>query len=68
MDCYKNIQEDLNFNPRSREGSDTWMPSKRNGMSDFNPRSREGSDAAALLSRLQDSDFNPRSREGSDDL
>ena len=44
MDCYKNIQEDLNFNPRSREGSDTWMPSKRNGMSDFNPRSREGSD------------------------
>ena len=46
MDCYKNIQEDLNFNPRSREGSDTWMPSKRNGMSDFNPRSREGSDSA----------------------
>ena len=32
------------FNPRSREGSDTFLPQALPGISDFNPRSREGSD------------------------
>ena len=56
----------INFNPRSREGSDTDSGWKQNDFADFNPRSREGSDG--LSGRLQTSsnDFNPRSREGSD--
>ena len=34
----------LNFNPRSREGSDTASASSNGSCTDFNPRSREGSD------------------------
>ena len=34
----------LNFNPRSREGSDRTNLVIRDADSDFNPRSREGSD------------------------
>ena len=34
-----------NFNPRSREGSDTGVPRLKSAPNDFNPRSREGSDA-----------------------
>ena len=54
------------FNPRSREGSDTKacieLARKRN----FNPRSREGSDSFGRLSVYHPLNFNPRSREGSD--
>ena len=34
-----------NFNPRSREGSDTTVESDKIRRIDFNPRSREGSDS-----------------------
>ena len=33
-----------NFNPRSREGSDTEAPQSLSQTHNFNPRSREGSD------------------------
>ena len=33
-----------NFNPRSREGSDSFAAPTLNLLSNFNPRSREGSD------------------------
>ena len=35
------------FNPRSREGSDTHTKTQLRGKCDFNPRSREGSDCNA---------------------
>ena len=38
------IPHHLNFNPRSREGSDTSYPAFLRLPLDFNPRSREGSD------------------------
>ena len=55
-----------NFNPRSREGSDTRVGRARHPMWHFNPRSREGSDLALSSGVLRCCDFNPRSREGSD--
>ena len=56
----------LNFNPRSREGSD-YMRSRLVIVTfDFNPRSREGSDVYHHAVDGYRSDFNPRSREGSD--
>ncbi len=33
-----------NFNPRSREGSDSFRWQRRSSLHNFNPRSREGSD------------------------
>ena len=39
----------IHFNPRSREGSDSFAAPTLNLLSNFNPRSREGSDA--ILSR-----------------
>ena len=36
----------VNFNPRSREGSDVCRAGQRAEFSNFNPRSREGSDTA----------------------
>ena len=38
-----------NFNPRSREGSDSIFDSASNCKVNFNPRSREGSDAASII-------------------
>ena len=57
----------MDFNPRSREGSDSyWRPARR--IRDyFNPRSREGSDGYLRRFSVCALDFNPRSREGSDD-
>ena len=55
-----------NFNPRSREGSDTRFPRCKRFLGYFNPRSREGSDSHAVHSTLLIMHFNPRSREGSD--
>ena len=56
----------LDFNPRSREGSDhrtsMFQPTTRY----FNPRSREGSDSFFSVFELDIPNFNPRSREGSD--
>ena len=41
-----------NFNPRSREGSDTRSMADRNTMLNFNPRSREGSDLIVYSLKL----------------
>ena len=54
-----------NFNPRSREGSDSVIDYFNIKRLDFNPRSREGSDQN-VCSFLYILHFNPRSREGSD--
>ena len=56
----------MDFNPRSREGSDE--PGERFTCTkeDFNPRSREGSDNIRGFFFLFVINFNPRSREGSD--
>ena len=54
------------FNPRSREGSDTRYSRTVSVFRYFNPRSREGSDTAYKVLSYRCWDFNPRSREGSD--
>ncbi len=56
----------INFNPRSREGSDKAAGTAGRWRVYFNPRSREGSDqeCAELVNCFFY--FNPRSREGSD--
>ena len=60
----------LDFNPRSREGSDRLSSrSHERPRCYFNPRSREGSDAREHQPASRSAgDFNPRSREGSDVL
>ena len=58
---------DIDFNPRSRVGSDmstSFLPSKEGY---FNPRSRVGSDLSCSETILSRYNFNPRSRVGSDD-
>ena len=65
MTCFQALHR-VNFNPRSREGSDVCrLPGPSRPMH-FNPRSREGSDTSALGRWGGFTDFNPRSREGSD--
>ena len=55
------------FNPRSREGSDSLRSLTSQSSCHFNPRSREGSDVADPgFHHPDDLDFNPHSREGSD--
>ena len=56
----------INFNPRSREGSDAGQRKDVFTPIDFNPRSREGSDCRYVLQPPIKNNFNPRSREGSD--
>ena len=56
----------INFNPRSREGSDPPFSGFAGSTQYFNPRSREGSDKIFTRPRRQPEYFNPRSREGSD--
>ena len=56
----------INFNPRSREGSDVCGTMPLPPISNFNPRSREGSDQIEGYALVLGVDFNPRSREGSD--
>ena len=58
----------LDFNPRSREGSDRPGKSEKRGLLYFNPRSREGSDTFPVPVLYRKQNFNPRSREGSDSL
>ncbi len=63
----ESFRRTLDFNPHSREGSDTkdGQPKLPNN---FNPHSREGSDKAVAETRsLLVLNFNPHSREGSDD-
>ena len=57
----------LNFNTRSREGSDLLMCLCRFGMEYFNTRSREGSDQPPHRKLPLHQYFNTRSREGSDE-
>ena len=54
------------FNPRSREGSDSRPRDRGHDAGHFNPRSREGSDSKRVQCTLSLMYFNPRSREGSD--
>ena len=54
------------FNPRSREGSDSGCHIFASVHYHFNPRSREGSDKSWKSSTDGGQYFNPRSREGSD--
>ena len=61
------LPERLNFNPRSREGSDQALQIHPHHQSYFNPRSREGSDVWLPCKIFFRTYFNPRSREGSDD-
>ena len=56
------------FNPHSREGSDSLISILDIRHVDFNPHSREGSDMEDRYHSLSESDFNPHSREGSDVL
>ena len=54
------------FNPHSREGSDSDGVTPFLELGDFNPHSREGSDLVAIHKASPCSNFNPHSREGSD--
>ena len=54
------------FNPRSREGSDSGQQRCTGNHLYFNPRSREGSDCRVEHIKQSCAHFNPRSREGSD--
>ena len=56
----------LDFNPRSHEGSDFPFPGKSKPGNHFNPRSHEGSDVKCLIVDTALCNFNPRSHEGSD--
>ena len=56
----------INFNPRSRKGSDYYIRLPAWFFSDFNPRSRKGSDGGNNMFSFKVADFNPRSRKGSD--
>ena len=44
-----NLSANSDFNPRSREGSDSDSQEQLFSIVHFNPRSREGSDSSALL-------------------
>ena len=56
----------LNFNPRSRVGSDIGRGLKKSEQNHFNPRSRVGSDRLWRKHQARFYYFNPRSRVGSD--
>ena len=56
----------MDFNPRSRVGSDSYTWLYYCAKPDFNPRSRVGSDRLIVLYSRRDINFNPRSRVGSD--
>ena len=58
----------IDFNPRSRKGSDVGCQYASGAFSYFNPRSRKGSDACPQSLPLWPRNFNPRSRKGSDRL
>ena len=55
-----------NFNPHSREGSDSYRMTIGLMVLYFNPHSREGSDQAGTDGSGYSQNFNPHSREGSD--
>ena len=59
----------VDFNPRSREGSDRSDYITADVRINFNPRSREGSDKKRFIAyNAFCGYFNPRSREGSDKM
>ena len=59
-------QSIINFNPRSRTGSDDSVLWETNAPVNFNPRSRTGSDLQPTSRIASSNHFNPRSRTGSD--
>ena len=63
---YTCFHSHANFNPRSREGSDSSCSLILPRAAYFNPRSREGSDGSRRRPVPSCLYFNPRSREGSD--
>ncbi len=60
------MDQEQDFNPHSREGSDNLSRFSYSIDRDFNPHSREGSDRRGFLLSCIPADFNPHSREGSD--
>ena len=58
----------MDFNPRSRVGSDDIQTVEPDSFKDFNPRSRVGSDDSPDFTASILLHFNPRSRVGSDYL
>ena len=62
-------QGEIDFNPRSRGGSDITLTGVLSfSVKYFNPRSRGGSDGSSFAFFPCFSDFNPRSRGGSDTI
>ena len=57
---------ELNFNPRTREGCDSFVSTYITHSLYFNPRTREGCDSFMFVNGLCLTDFNPRTREGCD--
>ena len=62
--CFRT--QDINFNPRSHEGSDFHQLHTGTHPTYFNPRSHEGSDFPIHPLTPTPQYFNPRSHEGSD--
>ena len=58
--------EDLDFNPRPREGDDTCYPSAAPGSSPFQSTSPRGGRRRESVGIFRQLDFNPRPREGDD--
>ncbi len=56
----------VGFNPRTREGCDSFGVCILGGFGGFNPRTREGCDLLAVKSAHGYTGFNPRTREGCD--
>ena len=56
----------VGFNPRAREGRDTFVVPVTVRAKGFNPRAREGRDSRPLGLKLEGRSFNPRAREGRD--
>ena len=56
------------FNPRAREGRDSYRYEETLNSLCFNPRAREGRDRPTIRVIFPSSGFNPRAREGRDGI
>ena len=54
------------FNPRPREGGDSFDTIREHCYFGFNPRPREGGDIIFVRCAIRYTSFNPRPREGGD--
>ena len=67
MKFYKDGHTEINFNPRSREGSDKSSQSLSNAVNQISIHApAKGATIRILWNLFQGRYFNPRSREGSD--